>query len=169
MSIASAIASAYAKILTFRGRATPREFWSFYVFQVVLAGALAYWLYYEAGLAQVMPLIEGNTGVLVGAFILTQLPGLSLIVRRLHDSGRSAWWLLITAIPVFGALALFVLLIQPSDAALNRYDVAGSVTHAPQASQPVPVPVESRSNSPDVHALYTARIAGLNKNPSLSA
>ncbi|MDJ0993402.1 MAG: DUF805 domain-containing protein [Dinoroseobacter sp.] len=169
MSIPSAIATAYAKILTFQGRATLREFWSFYIFQVILAGALAYWLYYKAGLEHVMPLIEGNTGVLVGAFILTQLPGLSLIVRRLHDSGRSAWWLLITAVPVFGALALFVLLIQPSDTVANRYDVAAPHGHSATAQQPVPVPVESRSQSDDVRALYSARIAGLNKNPGFSA
>ncbi len=51
MSFPSAIATAYAKILTFRGRASRREFWYFYLFQMLVAGGIAYWLYYEAGLA----------------------------------------------------------------------------------------------------------------------
>jgi uncharacterized membrane protein YhaH (DUF805 family) len=166
MSLPSAIASAYAKILTFRGRASRREFWYFYLFQMMVAGGLAYWLFYEAGVAQAMPMIEGNKGVFLGACILTQLPGVSLIVRRLHDSGRSGWWMVIALVPVFGALALFVLLIQPSETDLNRYD-----TEAPEArrnARPVkmvPIPVESRSASSDVRALYKARIANIQKSP----
>lgn len=172
MSFPNAVATAYAKIITFSGRASRREFWYFYLFQVALAGGIAYWLFYKAGLSQIMPMIEGNAGVLIGAAILTQLPGLSLVVRRLHDSGRSAWWLLLTVVPVFGVLALFVLLIQPSETAANRYD-GFDMGAAPQAGRPaaevVAVPVESRSQSADVRAIYNARIANLSKNPVLSA
>jgi uncharacterized membrane protein YhaH (DUF805 family) len=42
------------------------------------------------------------------AAALTTLFLVSTWGRRLHDRGRSAWWLLLTAVPVLGALALIV-------------------------------------------------------------
>jgi uncharacterized membrane protein YhaH (DUF805 family) len=42
------------------------------------------------------------------AAALTTLFLVSTWGRRLHDRGRSAWWLLLTAVPVVGALALIV-------------------------------------------------------------
>jgi len=173
MSFPTAIARAYAKILSFNGRASRTEFWSFYAFQVLVAGGIAYWLYYKAGLAQVMPLLEGRGGMLVGAVILTQLPGLSLIVRRLHDSGRSAWWMLITLVPVLGALALFVLLIQPSAPQVNRYDAAAQAPRQTRAPQPAPrrvaklatVPATHGEQRAEVMALYKERISSLSKTP----
>jgi uncharacterized membrane protein YhaH (DUF805 family) len=46
---------------------------------------------------------------------------MAVTVRRLHDTGKSAWWLLIMFIPFIGAIWLLVLLINDSDPDTNRY------------------------------------------------
>lgn len=42
------------------------------------------------------------------------LPALAVSVRRLHDTGRSAWWLLLAFFPVVGWIVLLVFAVQPS-------------------------------------------------------
>ncbi|WP_425093134.1 DUF805 domain-containing protein [Tropicimonas sp. S265A] len=175
MSFPSAVATAYAKVFSFRGRATVGDFWSFFLFQALVGGGVAYWLFNMSGMAQVLPMVGGNTDVLLGAAVLFALPGYSLMIRRLHDSGRSGLWMMIAAVPVFGALALLVLLIQPSEPTVNRFDIdtpAQKVDPRPATratAQMTPIPVESRSSSADVRALYASRIAGLSKNPVYGA
>ena len=51
--------------------------------------------------------------------LLLFLPMLSLTVRRLHDTNRSAWWLLVALVPVIGVLLLLVLLALPSEPESN--------------------------------------------------
>ena len=61
-----------------------------------------------------------------------QLPSLAVSVRRLHDTGRSAWWLLLLLIPVLGFIGLVtfvVLLVLPGTVGLNRY---GESSHDPK-------------------------------------
>jgi uncharacterized membrane protein YhaH (DUF805 family) len=43
------------------------------------------------------------------------LPNLAVTVRRLHDSGHSGWWLLISIVPLIGAIVLLVFTLQGSD------------------------------------------------------
>lgn len=42
------------------------------------------------------------------------IPNLAMSVRRLHDTGRSGWWLLLALIPLIGALILIYFYVQPS-------------------------------------------------------
>lgn len=49
------------------------------------------------------------------------IPNLAVKARRLHDIGRSAWWLLSGLIPVIGALVLIYFYIQPSDVERNSF------------------------------------------------
>ena len=49
------------------------------------------------------------------------LPNLAVGARRLHDTGRSAWWLLIGLIPIIGTLTLLYFYIQPSDPERNAF------------------------------------------------
>ena len=49
------------------------------------------------------------------------IPSAAVLVRRLHDTERSAWWLLIALIPVIGAIALLVFLCIDSSLGENRY------------------------------------------------
>lgn len=86
--------------LDFQGRCARRDFW-YYV--------LAYFVIY-IGLAVIQAVI--GTRALTGLFGLALLlPGLGISVRRLHDTDRSGWWILIGVVPLFlmillGAAAL---------------------------------------------------------------
>ncbi len=49
------------------------------------------------------------------------LPSLALVVRRLHDLGRSGWWFLIAFVPCIGIIVLFVFLVQDGQPHHNEY------------------------------------------------
>jgi len=42
------------------------------------------------------------------------LPSLAIAVRRLHDTGRSGWWMLLTLLPILGPIVLLVFFVLPS-------------------------------------------------------
>ena len=54
--------------------------------------------------------------------LVTLVPSLALSARRLHDSNRSGWWLLIVLVPVVGAIVLLVFYLAPPDPRGARYD-----------------------------------------------
>ena len=93
--------AAYAQIT---GRASRSEYWWFYLFTVlVTASADTY----------------GGT-LWNHASLAFFLPGLALLVRRLHDVGRSGWWFLIV-FTIIGIPVLFYWLVRASDAGANKY------------------------------------------------
>ena len=49
------------------------------------------------------------------------IPYLAVAIRRLHDTGRSGWWLFITLIPILGSLAFIYFLASDSDPEDNKY------------------------------------------------
>jgi uncharacterized membrane protein YhaH (DUF805 family) len=49
------------------------------------------------------------------------LPSISVAVRRLHDLGRSGWWMLLSFIPAVGTVVLLVFCLQEGDPADNEY------------------------------------------------
>lgn len=60
--------------------------------------------------------------IVLGIFILVSLiPGLSVQVRRLHDSNRTGWWLLLNAIPFLGHFFTFLLMLAGGTADDNRF------------------------------------------------
>jgi uncharacterized membrane protein YhaH (DUF805 family) len=65
---------------------------------------------------------EGGIGLLSGIYSLAVLiPGIAVSVRRLHDTNRSGWWLLISLIPLIGAIVLLVFMVQDSQEGDNQY------------------------------------------------
>jgi uncharacterized membrane protein YhaH (DUF805 family) len=114
VSLAEAVRSGLSKYATFSGRARRSEYWWFTLFAVlaVLVGV---------ALDVAIPLSdEFNVFaplVLLGLF----LPQLSVLVRRLHDTGRSGWWYFIAFIPLIGGIWLLVLLLNGGDKVDNRY------------------------------------------------
>ena len=67
-------------------------------------------------------LASGETGLLssvvsLGLFI----PGLAVAVRRMHDIGRTGWWVLINFIPLLGNAVFIYFAVQPSEAHYNRF------------------------------------------------
>ncbi len=104
---------------TFSGRASRGEFW-WYVLAVFLLNIIVNLVDYYA----VSPMIgvSGETGILSAILGLALIvPGLAVSARRLHDTGRSAWWLLLWLIPLLGMLVLIYFYIQRSDDGHNRF------------------------------------------------
>jgi uncharacterized membrane protein YhaH (DUF805 family) len=98
------------KYVDFSGRARRSEYWFFVLFYVIAR--------FVAGIIDSIIGTrgfgggQGVLGTLVALALL--LPGLGVGVRRLHDTGRSGWWILIGLIPIVGAIVLIVFFVQDS-------------------------------------------------------
>ena len=72
----------------------------------------------------VVGVLEGLAGInFLGALfaLATLAPVVALVARRLHDTGRSGWWQLLSLIPVVGTIAVIILLLRPGEAGTNQY------------------------------------------------
>jgi uncharacterized membrane protein YhaH (DUF805 family) len=105
VSFTEAVRDALSKYVTFIGRSSRSAYWWFYLFNLI-AVIVAY----------VIDVALGTSGIFYGLTALALLlPNLAVSVRRLHDTGRSGWWLLIALIPLIGAIVLLVFFVQGSD------------------------------------------------------
>ncbi len=103
----------------FSGRSRRKEYWFFTLFDFILL--------IVAGMIDMVlgiSFIEGGFGY--GPFYLLfalamLIPGLAVSVRRMHDVGKSGWFLLIALIPLIGAIWILVLLVTDSQAGENEY------------------------------------------------
>ncbi|MFM2409604.1 MAG: hypothetical protein RL481_432 [Pseudomonadota bacterium] len=133
------LAKAFVNYAAFVGRATRREFWSFaLLFAVVTGGAR----FIDSRDGEIVPVAAGMGVLELTAFIALLLPFVSGSVRRLHDTGRSGWWLLFLYAPylgfvvagpnliaqaaasaalLVGAIMLLVLLAMAGEQGANRY------------------------------------------------
>lgn len=110
----------YAK---FSGRATRREYWMFQ-----LAGILFWFVFSFAVviLSGVLSLIDESL-VIVAMFLsylyplAILIPSLGILVRRLHDTGRSGWMILLGLIPFVGPIVLFIFTLLDSQPGTNAY------------------------------------------------
>lgn len=106
------------KYAVFAGRASRREYWMFMVFNAVVSfgvGLLVAPLAFRLGFSRV------SDAVIYAYALIAFMPGLSVAVRRLHDLGRSGWWLLVSLVPVVGSVALLVLFCLPGEKGENRF------------------------------------------------
>ena len=101
----------------FTGRARRKEYWMFVLFQILILVA-----------AIVLDRLLGTdmgTGGGGAIYLLCSLglliPGLAVSVRRLHDVGKSGWFLLIIFIPLAGAIWLLVLQCTEGTHSDNQY------------------------------------------------
>ncbi len=107
----------FRKYTVFTGRARRREYWMFILFNAIVTillsvvDAMLGW--YDQGI---------QLGILSGIYSFAALlPALAVGARRLHDTRRSGWWLLIGLIPVVGTLVLLVFSAQEGEAGSNKW------------------------------------------------
>lgn len=94
---------AFKKFADFSGRARRKEYWMFFLFYIIFS------------------IVVNVIDVVIGTFIFSAIfslalliPSISIAVRRLHDTGRSGWWLLIGLLPLIGLIVLIVFFVQDS-------------------------------------------------------
>ncbi len=106
------------KYAVFNGRARRKEYWMFFLLNLIIAFVLGF----IEGFTGIAP--ESNQSILVNLYSLVVLiPGIAVSVRRLHDTDRSGWWLLIALVPLIGAIVLLVFMVQDSKPGHNQYGV----------------------------------------------
>jgi len=106
--------AALKKYAVFSGRARRKEYWYFVLFYVLLLVALSIM---DGSLGS-----RSGQGMLGTVFTLVMLvPSISVTVRRLHDTNRSGWWVLISLIPLIGGIILIVFAVQDSQPGNNRF------------------------------------------------
>jgi uncharacterized membrane protein YhaH (DUF805 family) len=104
------------KYAEFTGRARRREYWLFALFNLLIFVVLVV-IDAKGGMMNPMGL-----GVLSGLYSLAVfVPSLAVAVRRLHDTDRSGWWLLILLIPLIGAIVFLVFMLLDSQPDENRH------------------------------------------------
>ena len=103
------------KYVVFSGRARRKEYWMFVLFNCliftgigIICGIVGTSVTFSANLANIYSL-----GML--------LPGLAVSSRRLHDTDRSALWLLLGFVPFIGGIVLFIFMCLDSTPGENRF------------------------------------------------
>jgi uncharacterized membrane protein YhaH (DUF805 family) len=104
------------KYAVFDGRARRQEYWMFTLIGAMLPVALVVLA------AMLGTNMENTSSMIIGAYYLAiLLPSLAVAVRRLHDTGRSGWWLVVAVIPLIGSIALLIFTLQDSEKGTNQY------------------------------------------------
>lgn len=104
----------FKKYADFSGRSRRKEYWYFYLFNIIASFVL--------GFLDGMLFDAETIGFLSGLYMLVALiPGVAVTIRRLHDTGRSGWWLLINFIPFIGSIIFLVFMLSDSTAGTNQY------------------------------------------------
>ena len=103
------------KYAVFDGRARRQEYWMFYLINLLISVVIGV----VVGVLTVAS--RTNMGGLTYLYSLAILiPSIAVGVRRLHDTGKSGWWLLLVIVP-FGAFFVIYFLAQPGVAGPNQY------------------------------------------------
>ena len=125
MGFAEAIKSFWSNYATFKGRARRSEYWFIQLFLIITNVAVgAIDLVLMNG--DVDRFIANGGGGIVGLvwILVTIVPALAVLVRRLHDTGKSGWWVLMGFVPFAGAIVLFVFTVLDSTPAENKYGLS---------------------------------------------
>ena len=104
------------KYAVFSGRARRTEYWMFLLGTVLIALVLGV----IDGIVGVA--LDSDLSLLSTVYALAVLiPSLAVSVRRLHDTSRSGWWLLLGLVPIIGVIVLLVFMVQDSHPGDNQY------------------------------------------------
>lgn len=112
MTFTDSIKTCINKYATFSGRAPRSEYWWFVLFYIIVS-VCAQAAFFGIGLG-----IGGMQGAALASNICSALvllmffiPSLAVAVRRLHDTGRSGWWLMLAYGPMLLCVVLLVLVL----------------------------------------------------------
>ncbi len=119
------------KYAVFSGRARRKEFWMFTLVNVIVTMVLvSFDLMLSLGTGVVLGIFSGVYG------LATLVPSLAVYVRRLHDTGRSGWWILLSFVPIAGLITLFIFTVWGGDPGVNKYG-PNPKTSGPAPPQPM--------------------------------
>ncbi|OIK27905.1 DUF805 domain-containing protein [Streptomyces malaysiense] len=105
--------AALKKYAVFSGRARRKEYWLYVLFMYIIFAVLGI----VAGASHASA-VFALMGVAYLGFLL---PTWGVSVRRLHDTGRSGWWILFGMVPLVGGITLLVFFCTDGDAGANKY------------------------------------------------
>lgn len=104
----------------FNGRARRKEYWMFALVNMLISIVLYALMFVGVGMESTV--VSGLFGILFLIYaIATLVPSIAVMVRRLHDTGKSGWWYFIAFIPLVGGIALLVFLVTDGEAGTNQY------------------------------------------------
>ena len=107
MNFIESIQTCYKKFFDFSGRASKSEYWWFQLYNTIL-----YILTF---------VFQNDLALLFSILVIANLlPVFAAGVRRVHDSNKSGWWILISFVPIIG-LYIIVLLITDGSKGKNRF------------------------------------------------
>ena len=95
----------------FNTRSSRAEFWWFTLFQILISVAIII----------ILPVLSTLFSLIV------LIPGIAVAIRRLHDIGKSGWWLLALFIPLIGVIVLIVFWIKASEQSSNKWGAIPTV------------------------------------------
>lgn len=128
-NLISAYKSMFKKYAQFGGRSRRSEYWYAMLMNYIIM--IAFYLIIFVPITKGMINNYLSTGetifIMVGAIIFflyylaILIPSLSMTVRRLHDIGKSGWWLLLSFVPYIGSIILFIFSVLDSQPGANKY------------------------------------------------
>lgn len=112
MTFTEAVKDGFAHYVDFKGRASRPAYWWWFLFTILVVISL-----------QIMDGIIFSESMLLTILVWLGLipPSISVAIRRLHDTDRSGWWILIWFVPIIGFIVLLVFYLLKSDPIDNRY------------------------------------------------
>ncbi len=108
--------TAFKRTFEIRGRSRRTEYWMYTLFIsiigvifVIVDGVMGWEL-------------DEDLGVTSAVFLLlTLITSVTVLIRRLHDTGRTGWWILLSFIPLVGSIVLFIFTVLDSTPGANKY------------------------------------------------
>ena len=119
MGFGKSISHVLGNLTNFRTRAGRAEFWWWFLFVIILqlvANTIDMQLPNDSN-----PLFFGWGLISIVVGVVLFLANLSVSFRRLHDTNRSGWWLLLYLLPCIGEIILIVFWLMPSTPGPNAY------------------------------------------------
>jgi uncharacterized membrane protein YhaH (DUF805 family) len=97
------------KYVVFEGRARRKEYWFFVLFNFLIGIVLG--------------IIDAMAGTPMSPLysLAILLPSIAVAVRRLHDTDRSGWWILIGLVPILGVIVLLIFFVTDGTEGTNRF------------------------------------------------